>query len=114
MATIAVGATFWWGLPCELTLDVRVPPGSDSHYLGASVRRHISPGGPDETLQAWTLEFPDGSARDTTFRARLPRGDYRITVGCEHAALFDERIRLGMSRTLIVRLVPGEPVVRSH
>ncbi len=112
MATIAVGATLWWGLPCELRLDVRVPQGTDSHYLGALVGRHTTAGGPYEILQSWMLEFPDGVAHDTTFRARLPHGEYRIVVECENAARFDETIRLGVSRTLIVRLTSGNPIVR--
>ncbi len=65
----------------------------------------------DEILQDGTVAFPDRIARDTSFRFRLPRGEYRIVVSCDDTQAADERIRrvderfrLATSRTVLVPL----------
>ena len=95
-------------------VDVRIPQGTTSHYLVVSVlKRRLDRS--DYTVQDWWQNFPDGAAHDTTFRARLPRGEYRLVVGCQNAALVDQRIRLVVSRSLVIPLVPrpgqGDPSV---
>ncbi len=111
LAAVAVGGTLWWAVPCELTLDVRVPDGTKCEVLGAAVLRRRAGHLTDEILQDGTAAFPDRIARDTSFRFRLPRGEYRIVVSCEDTQAADERIRrvderfrLATSRTVLVPL----------
>jgi hypothetical protein len=108
MAAIAIGWAIWWAVPCELTLDVRVPEGTKSDYLAAMVLGRQADRSV-KILQDWMVVFPDRVARSTSFRARLPRGDYRIVVMCDNTDQVDQWIRLGTSRTLLVPLTahPG-------
>jgi len=105
MAALAIGWALWFALPCELILDVRVPEGTSSEYFSAAVLRRRQGHLTDEILQDWILRFPDRVAHGGVFRARLPRGEYRIVVRCENTDPFDERLRVGASRTLVVDLV---------
>jgi hypothetical protein len=102
MVVVAISAA-WWSVPCDLTVNVQVPAGTQSDDLYA-VLLMSQPSGPDLVRVEMKVPFEDQQAHDISFRTRLARGTYRLTVGCNNTDRVDERIRVDMGRTHTVAL----------